>query len=145
MADEIAAKADRILEEALETTGVRDPREFCRDRLRALKVSDADRYEEAVRYYRETLIPEVAAGEGDPLAAWIEYGRTLAQASAGGRTVSIDRTGRAKSYEGPDPENLVLHLPDDGGEPALPVGLPAEPSPAQRATYDVLVARKQRA
>ena len=64
---------------------------------------------------------------------------------APGRTVAIDETGRASPYEKPTRTDLVLHLPDAKGTRALLVGLPAEPSPAQRATYDVLVAGKQRA
>lgn len=145
MSDEITEKADRILEETLERTGARDPRSFYRDRLRALKESDEKGYEEAVSYYRDRLIPTVASEEGDPLDAWTEYGRTLAEAVAAGRTVTIDETGRSHSYEGPRSDRLILHLPDDRGARALLVGLPAELSTAQRATYDVLVAGRKRA
>lgn len=145
MSDEITETADRVLEEALERTGARDPRDFYRERLRSLKSSDPEAYEEAVEYYRQTLLPKVAEGEEEPLAAWTEYGRTLAQAVAPGRTVSIDETGRSRPYEGPTRDHLILHLPDDTGTRALLVGLPPELSPAQRATYDVLVAGKNRA
>jgi hypothetical protein len=144
MNDEIAEKADRVLEEALERTGARDPRDFYRERLRSLKGTDAEAYGAAVEYYRGTLLPSVASEEEDPLAAWTEYGRTLAEAVASGRTVSIDETGRSEPYDGPRQDRLILHLPDDGGQRALLVGLPPELSPAQRATYDVLVAGKQR-
>jgi hypothetical protein len=58
--------------------------------------------------------------------------------------VSIDETGRAHAWEGPDLTRLVLHLPDNAGVRALLVGLPPELSDAQRASYDVLVAGKQR-
>ena len=86
----------------------------------------------------------MASGEADPLEAWTEYGRTLAEAVTRGRTVSIDATGQARPYEGPVEGHLVLHLPDDRSERALLVGLPPELSAAQRATYDVLVAGKNR-
>ena len=56
----------------------------------------------------------------------------------------IDATGRARPWEGPTAKELVLHLPDARNGRALLVGLPAELSDAQRATYDVLVAGKQR-
>jgi hypothetical protein len=144
MSDESVQEADRRLEEALEARGARDPREFYRQRLRDLKGADPAAYAEAVAYYRDTLIPEVASG-AEPLAAWTRYGRRLAEATAAGRTVSVDGTGVAHPWtDPPDPEHLVLHLPDDAGRPALLVGLPAEPSPAQRATYDVLVSGRQK-
>jgi len=144
MTDSLTAAADRALEAALARTGARDPREFYRERLRDLKQADAREYERAVAYYTETLLPEVASGAGDPLAAWTEYGRRLAVALAPGRTVSIDETGRSHAYEGPSPDRLVLHLPDESGARALLVGLPPSLTDAQRATYDVLVAGKQR-
>ena len=143
MTEDTAALADLRLAEALAERGARDPRDFYRERLRELKRVDTDAYEQAVAYYRDTLLPEVASGF-DPLAAWMEYGRRLAASLAPGRTVTIDATGRSAPYEGPSPDALVLHLPDAKGTRALLVGLPAEPSPAQRATYDVLVAGKQR-
>lgn len=145
MTDEITQKADRILEEALERTGARDPRDYYRDRLRTLKESDEKGYEEAVAYYRDTLIPTVASEEGDPLDAWTEYGLALAEAVASGRTVTIDETGRSHPYEAPRSDHLIVHLPDDRATRALLVSLPPELSSAQRATYDVLVAGKQRA
>ena len=91
MTDDLAATADRALEAALEASGARDPREFYRDRLRELKRVDADAYESAVAYYRDTLIPEVASGAVNPLGAWTEYGRRLADALAPGRTVCGSR------------------------------------------------------
>lgn len=144
MADDLTEKADRVLEEALKRTGARDPREFYRERLRTLKESSPEGYRKAVDYYRETLIPSVAAEEEDALAAWTEYGRTLAETVAAGRTVGIDESGRAHPYEGPRADRLVLHLPDDRGARALLVALPPELTTAQRATYDVLVTGKQR-
>jgi len=145
MSDEITTEADRRLEEALERGGARDPREFYRDRLRDLKGADPRGYEKAVAYYRDTLLPSVASGEAEPLAAWTEYGRRLAEALAPGRTVSIDGSGRALPYQPPPaPDRLILHLPDEKGARALLVGLPPDLTPAQRATYDVLIRGRQK-
>jgi hypothetical protein len=133
-----------MLEEALAAEGARDPREFYRERLRELKAADGEGYREAVAYYRDTLIPQVASGAVDPLAGWTEYGRLLAESLAPGRTVTIDATGRAHAYEAPPArDHLILHMPDSGGR-AILVGLPPEPTAPQRATYDVLVSGKQR-
>lgn len=145
MSDELTQRADRMLEAALERTGAPDPRHTCRDRLRALKDADPDRYAGAVDFYRDELLPGVASGDGDPVVAWIEYGRSLAQALETGRTISIDETGLARPYEGPEPVSLALHLPDRRGAPALLVSAPPNPSPAQQATYHVLVEGKVRA
>lgn len=144
MVDDIAAEADRIFEEALARTGARDPRQFYRERLLALKGSDPEGYTSAVEYYRETLVPDIASGKAEPLDAWTEYGRILAEAVSEGRTVSVDATGLAEPYQTPSVERLILHLPSEGGR-ALVVALPSRLSPAQRATYDVLVDGKQKA
>jgi hypothetical protein len=144
MSDDLTAAADAALEAALAEAGARDPREFYRERLRELKRANPDEYDTAVSYYRDTLIPRVADGSAPPLDAWMEYGRRLAVALAPGRTVSIDATGVAHAYEGPDGDGLVLHLPNDKGTRALLVGLPPTLSSPQRATYRVLVEGKQR-
>ena len=143
MSDTMTRRADEILEAELEATGARDPREFYRERLRELKQTNPAGYDDAVAYYRETLLPAVAEGTSAPLDAWTEYGRRLAETLTPGRTVSIDETGRSHEYDGPNPDRLILHLPEGKGR-ALLVGLPADLSAAQRATYDVLVSGKQR-
>lgn len=144
MSEDVAAEAERRLDEALAESGARDPRELYRARLRELKRMDPDEYAQAVEYYREVLLPQVASDAGDPLLAWTEYGRRLATALAPGRTVCIDGSGRARPYQEASRQELILHLPDAKGSRALLVGLPDAPSAAQRATYDVLVAGKQR-
>lgn len=140
------ARAERLLEERLEETGARDPREFYRARLRSLKASDPEAYERAVRHYGQTLVPAIADEGVDPLVAWTEYGRTLAELAApGGRTVIVDESGISRPYDEPtDPgEGLILHFPKAKREKALVVGLPAELSAAQWATYDWLVAGRR--
>ena len=145
MSETLITTAEQALEAALATSGGRDPRDFYRERLRELKQVNPESYRAAVTYYREVLIPEVASGAGNPLDAWIEYGRTLAEALAPGRTVSIDETGKSHNYEGVDSSGLILHLPQETAARALLVSLPVTMSSAQRATYDVLVKGKQRA
>jgi hypothetical protein len=144
VANDMAAAAERALEAALAESGARDPRDFYRERLRELKRLRPDEYRNLVRYYNDTLLPEVAEHRRDALVAWVEYGRRLAEALAPGRTVTIDDSGRARPYDPAAHVGLILHLPGDGGARALLVALPRALSPAQRATYDVLVSGKQR-
>jgi hypothetical protein len=142
VSDDLQTEADRRLEAALAATGARDPREFYRERLRELKQADRDAYEQAVGYYRDTLVPSVARG-ADPLPAWTEYGRRLAALGTPGRTVMVDASGAAVPYEPPAPtDRLILHLPDGTRGRAAVIAIPAELSRAQRATYDLLVGGK---
>lgn len=144
MDDDLQEKAKRRFEETLERTGARDPRDYYRDRLRELKSRDPEAYEDAVRHYREELIPSIADGEVDPLEAWRGYGRRIAELTAPGRTVEIDARGRSHPFDPPtSPDRVVLHLPDDRKERALLVSLPPEPTRAQKATYDLLVEGRQ--
>lgn len=137
--DDPQQHAEDRLQEALERSGARDPREYYRSRLKALREQDRTAYDKAVAYYRSVLIPAIVAGT-EPLAAWTDYGRTLAELQGPGRTVSIDGTGRSEPFESPAaPDHLVVHLPDTARDPALLVGLPIELTAAQRATYDWLV------
>ncbi len=144
MPESTAAAAEKVLEAALAETGARDPRDFYRERLRELKRTHPDEYQRAVSYYTDTLLPEVAERRRDPLVAWTEYGRRLAEALAPGRTVRIDDSGRAHLYDAPAADGLIVHLPDDKGARALLVSLPRALSASQRAAYDVLVSGKQR-
>ncbi len=137
-------RADWRFERVLAETGARDPREFYRQRLRELRERDPRAFQRALEYFETRLIPAVAAEDSDPIREWLEYGRFLAELAAPGRTVQIDPTGRERPYAPPVPlEHLVLHLPLDARASALLVGLPPQLSPAQRATYDLLVAGKQ--
>lgn len=139
-ARELRERADRRFEQALAARDARDPRDFYRERLRDLKEGNVEAYHRAVEYYETRLLPAVAAEGSDPLGEWLEYGRFLAGLVARGRTVQIDPTGRASGYAPPVPQDhLVLHLPDSAREGALVVGIPPRLSPAQRATYDLLV------
>lgn len=137
---ELRERADRRFDEALKATGARDPRDFYRKRLRELREQSPDAFRRALAYFEERLIPAVAADGSDPVAEWLEYGRFLAGLFAEGRTLQVDPTGLALPYSPPVPQDhLVIHLPDVSGGRAMVVGIPPELSPAQRATYDLLV------
>ncbi len=139
------ARAEERFEEALSRTGARDPREYYRERLKELRTTKPDAYRSAVQYYADTLMPSIADSDADPLEAWWEYGRRIAELSVDGRTVEIDPSGRSHSYSRPTPgDRMVLHLPEGTKGLALVVGLPTNLSQAQMATYDLLVAGKQR-
>lgn len=145
MANDHQSDADRRLAEALEAQGFRDPREFYRNALRELREIAPGAYDQAVTHYKETLLPTVSSGDTDPVVAWTEYGIRLAQLRAEGRTVSVDGSGRSHAYESPPISGqMVLHLPADRKGAALLVALPRELTPAQRATYDWLVAGQQK-
>jgi hypothetical protein len=136
-------RADARLEEALERAALRDPRPFFRDRLRLLKDREPEAFEEARRYAEEALLPRVAAEGSDPVAEWFAYGERLAELGGPGRTVSVHPGGRARTFAPPlHPDHLVLHLPDDTRTPALMLLAPQHLSPAQQATYDLLVEGK---
>ena len=77
MNDDLRARADARLEAALAGAPWRDPRPFFRPVLKHLKDRDPAGFERAIDHFQSTLIPAVA-GDGDPLAEWLEYGRLLA-------------------------------------------------------------------
>ena len=138
-------EAERRFEEARERVGARDPRDFYRSALRELRTVSPGGYEKAVAYFQEVLVPSIASGKAEPLHAWREYGRLIAELSAEGRTVSLDETGRSEPFSPDTPlDRLVLHLPDARGGKALIVSLPPTLSPAQRASVDLLVKGKHR-
>ncbi|HSH46361.1 MAG TPA: hypothetical protein VK966_11010 [Longimicrobiales bacterium] len=136
---DLRSRADARLDAALTRSPHRDPRPGLRAVLKALRGRDPATFEEAIRHFEETLIPAVA-GEADPLGAWLEYARVLARLAGEGRAVAVDGFGRAKpAPDGPAPDALVLHLPDDAGAPAVPLQYPRETTPAQEASIELLV------
>ena len=137
------SRADARFEEALTSSGRRDPRDFYRAQLRELKQVSADAYEQAVAYYSNTLIPGIASGELDPVQAWLDYGCRLCAWMIPGTPVDVDPTGRRFAHEVPTPDDrLVLHIPDVPQGRALLIGLPVDLSAAQQATYSLLVQGK---
>ncbi|MFO8174761.1 MAG: hypothetical protein R6T96_10795 [Longimicrobiales bacterium] len=138
-------RAERRFDEARAASGARDPRDFYRAALRDLKETNPAGYEEAVQHFQAVLVPSIASGGAEPLAAWREYGRLIAELTGPGRTLAIDETGRAQPYSPGIPmDRLVLHIRDERGARALLVSLPPDPSPAQLATYHLLVKGRQR-
>lgn len=133
-------EADRRFEEALKHSEAQDPRDLCREVLRELKRTNPQGYDRAVGHFQDVLVPAIASGRAEPLQAWREYGRLLAEAVADGRTVAIDGTGRAHPYQPDAPMDwLVLHLPEAKTARVRAVSLPANPSQAQKAAYELLV------
>ncbi len=146
MSDELEtlrSRANERFETALTEVGARDPREFYRTRLKELREGNPDGFRAAIRYFENELVPAVARADSDPIGEWLEYGRILASLRIDGSTVMIDSSGRSRPYERPvPPDDLVLHLPTSTRETALAVGLPPTLSPAQAATYQLLVSRR---
>lgn len=138
-------RADARLEAALADADQADPRPLFRPALKYLRAHRPDAFQAALRHFEDELLP-AAAGEADPLAAWLEYGRHLARALGDGRLVELDSTGRARPVTDPAvARGLVLHVPDDAGAPALTLRYPSEPSKAQRAAFELLVEGRQTA
>lgn len=134
-------RAEANLERAARAAGLTDPRPPLRDRLRQLRESHPAAYDRARSHYEQAVLPALADGP-DPLGTWIEYARFLAELTAPGRLLAIDGTGLAAPAAGPLTGQLLLHVPDEAGAAVLVALEPAEPSPAQRATIDLLVNRK---
>lgn len=129
------------LEEALRERGLADPRPTFRKLLKRLASEDREAYREAVRHFEEDLVPPVAAGEADPLAAWLRYGLRLVAEVADGEARAVDETGRAEPVEDPaDPPvgPLLLWLPSSPGDRGLVLARPEEMSDPQRATVELL-------
>lgn len=147
MDDTLRARADARLEAALAEQDAYDTRDLFRAQLRRLKTSDAAAFARGVRYFEETLVPRLA-GDAEPLAEWMEYGRFLAELGGRGRTVAVDASGRSRAFSAASAGNgdsagpsrdLVLFLPDDTRGPALPLARPRELSAPQRAAWRLLV------
>lgn len=137
MDPELRTRAESRLEAAASAHGLADPRPGYRDRLRWLRENDTASFEQAISHYETSVLPALAAG--DALTAWIDYGNFLARLSGSMQLNVIDATGRAGPYSTPLPRgSLAIFVPDDTGTPVLVAATPAEPSPAQQATLELL-------
>jgi hypothetical protein len=133
-------RADELLNEALAETGAPDPRPRLRLLLSELKRQDPSAYDEAVTRFRDLVLPSIAGGEAEPLTAWLDYGRHLAETLAPGRTLSLDEHGRGSPLVGPASwKDLILHVPTDSRARAILIGEPPRPTRAQQATIELLV------
>lgn len=129
------------LERGLRERELEDPRPTYRRLLKRLSGEDRDAYRDCVRRFEEELVPAVAGGEADPVAAWTRYGLEVASALAEGEARSVDESGRARSVEDasdPPVESLLLWLPTDAGAPALVLSRPRSLSDPQQATLELL-------
>ncbi len=110
-----------------------------------MKAENPDAYTEAVAYYQNELVPSIAEAGDDPLTAWQQFGCRMAELTVTGTPIEIDTTGRRCPYAPPAPaDRMVLHIPQGSKGRALIIGLPPELSAAQLATYDLLVAGRQK-
>lgn len=135
------AAGDRT-DEALRRAGLADMRPAYRRLLVRLKQSDPAAFDEASRRYREELEPEIAAGDCDPIRAWLEYGEWLAGRLDAGRALAIDPSGRARPFDASalaDGGVMVVHMPDDDRAPATLLAMPAGPSESQQAAAELLI------
>jgi len=143
MDDTAAAElATRRTDEALRSAAITDPRPTYRALLRDLKATDLEGFEQATRKYRTELVPSVAEEQSDPLTAWLEYGRWIAQRARPGKVVAIDGSGRARpapADAAPDGDALLLHVPGDARARAIALATPLEPTDSQRVTVELLV------
>ena len=131
--------SEDLYRSALARHGVQDVQPLYRKLLARLKAADPDAYGAAVARYEESLAPAVEHGEKDPLGLWVRYGAWLASRLQPGWVVAVDDTGRSESVVGDPPLGpLLLHLPDEARAPALPLAVPADPSPPQIATVELL-------
>jgi len=142
---ELQAAAERNFEASLAASGLLDPRAGYRALLKELRAEDEPLYESLVEYYRTQVLPPIAAGGGDPIGTWLDYGIRIAGGSGAGEVVRIDGTGRSAPFAPPvAPGELLLYLPADSRRRATPLGVPGELSPAQRRTLELLVEGKLR-
>jgi hypothetical protein len=139
MDDTVKAKAEARTAEAIGAGPYEDFRDSYRERLRWLKESRPDAFSRALQAY-ELLVQRIADG-ADVTREWLVYGRQLGELSGAGKLVGIDETGRAVPPSG-GPGEMLLHLPDENGVPALALAIPRDISDAQRASLDLLVRRK---
>jgi hypothetical protein len=135
------AQAESRLEQEAAVLGLADPRPALRARLRELRDLDAAAFGRAVAHYEQVVVPALAGA--DPVAAWLDYGRFVGQLTSAGTLTAIDGAGRATGFAPPlAPATLVLFVPDDLAVAPLVAAAPLQPTPAQRATLDLLVHRR---
>jgi hypothetical protein len=135
------ARAESRLQHAAADLGLADPRSDMRERLRHLRQAQPDAFRRAIEHYEATVLPALA--EGEPLEAWLDYGRFVGQLTANGRLTAVDTSGRAAAYRPPPVAGtLIMFVPEDTAVDALLVVRPQQPAPAQQASIDLLVHRR---
>lgn len=141
MPTNLKPQADHLLDQALHTAGLGDPRPASRAQLRRTKETAPAAFAEAVQYYEDVLLPRIAEQGHDPISEWIDYGLLLVRLQgANGQVIQIDRAGRARPCKAPhERADPILHLPDDSRESSTLLMAPLELSAPQRASVDLLV------
>lgn len=137
---------ERRTDDAFAASAWQDPRAEYRALLRRIRERDTAAFDDAVRLYETRVVAALADDAVDPVAAWLDYGRRLAQLAGGGRAVTVDEQGRAGELRSDAPiiaPTLLLQLPADESAAAFVVAVPREPSPAQLATMALLAAGAQ--
>src|SRR5690606_2897280 len=110
--DDLRAQADRRLADALEQTGLPDPRGRYRNWLRELRARDEAAFRKALEYFEQQLVPTVAQPDSDPVRARTEHGLRLAQRLRDRHRVRSDTTGRPRPTGAGAPlEDPILHPP----------------------------------
>src|SRR5687768_7002861 len=141
MDSQLRTRAEARLEEAAGALGLADPRPPYRERLRHLREARPDAFQRAIAHYESVVLPAMA--DQDALHAWLEYGRFLATLSGDGDVQLIDESGLARAFNGQSvARHLVLFVPRESSEQVLILAQPSALSDAQRATIDLLVARR---
>lgn len=136
MTESARVRTDR----ALQCGGYADMRPVYRSMLKRLKQKDGALFDEATARYQDTLQPALADDSADPIVAWVEYGEWLARKLTTGRLVHLDATGlAADGLAVPASDRVLLYLPDETDEAAIPLLRPSEPSAAQLAALELLV------
>ena len=122
--------------QAIGKHGLEDVQPRYRQFLLELKAKDSKAYEGAVARYKTHV---EGSDPNSVLDAWIGYGAWLAAELAPGELVTIDRKGRSRRVEGTKPLGaLLIQIPDDNRERALPVTIPIKASTAQQETVALL-------
>jgi hypothetical protein len=136
---ELVRAADELYDGELTTRGVSDVRPACRWLLKQLKATRPESYEEGVRRYEDQLIPQIAAGEVNPLDGWLGYGRWLGDQLFDGQLVSVDPTGRAADFGDVLPSGaMAIYLPPKDEQRAVLLASPLVPTEHQAAARALL-------
>jgi hypothetical protein len=153
---DMRTRAEETLDAALVERGFDDARARYRAWLKHLRSERRPDFDSATSHYENAVVDALVRGP-DPVDTWIEYGRYIGELRGRGEVVAIGAEGRAQDYRdaragagaggaGMDASRramLILFVPDEAGAPVSVLAMPASPSAAQRAAYDLLVAGRQ--
>jgi hypothetical protein len=140
MMNDVRARGEARLDEALAERDLADPRDPYRETLRRLKERDPASFDRARRHYEEYVQPRLADPGTDPVTEWIDYGRFLTGLEGNGTTLQVTTDGRAEPFEPPPrADALILFVPDQPAQPALLLSRANRLTPPQQATLELLI------